>query len=52
MRSIFDAWERSDFSRTDWAGPEIEFDFGDGPDPQRWTGIAGMAGMWRAEGGD
>ena len=48
VRSIFDAWERSDFSRTDWASPEIEFGFGDGPDPQRWSGIAGMAEGWFA----
>ena len=39
---------RSDFSRTDWASPEIEFGFGDGPDPQRWAGIAGMAEAWLA----
>jgi hypothetical protein len=47
-RSIFDAWERSDFSNTDWASPGIEFGFGDGPDPQRWTGTAGMAEGWFA----
>jgi ketosteroid isomerase-like protein len=46
VHSIFDAWERGDFSRTDWASPEIEFGFGDGPDPQRWTGIAGMTEGW------
>jgi hypothetical protein len=46
VRSIFDAWESGDFSRTDWASSEIEFGFGDGPDPQRWSGIAGMAEGW------
>jgi hypothetical protein len=48
VRSIFDAWERDDFSRTDWASPEIEFGFGDGPDLQRWSGIAGMSEGWLA----
>ncbi len=48
VRSIFDAWEQSDFSRTDWASPAIEFGFGDGPDPERWTGVAGMAEGWFA----
>ena len=46
VRSIFGAWERDDFSHTDWASPEIECRFGDGPDPQRWSGIAGMAEGW------
>jgi ketosteroid isomerase-like protein len=48
VRSIFDAWERDDFSRTDWASPEIEFGWGDGPDPQTWAGVAGMAEAWLA----
>ena len=33
VRSIFVAWERGDFGETDWADPEIEHVFADGPNP-------------------
>jgi hypothetical protein len=42
VRSILADWERGDWSSVEWASPEIEFRFADGPTPGRWTGVAGM----------
>jgi ketosteroid isomerase-like protein len=43
VRSIFDAWGRGDFTSTDWAHPEIEYTWTDGPHPSSVKGLNGMA---------
>jgi hypothetical protein len=47
VRSICTAWERGDFSSTEWADPQIEFVIADGPAPGRWRGLDGLAHSWR-----
>jgi ketosteroid isomerase-like protein len=46
VRAIYEAWERGDYSATEWAHPNIEFVIADGPAPGRWEGVAGMALGW------
>ena len=38
VRSIFADWERGDYSATEWADPEFEYTFADGPHPGTWIG--------------
>jgi ketosteroid isomerase-like protein len=43
VRSIYEDWERGDWSSLVWAHPEIEVVWADGPTPGKATGVAGMA---------
>jgi ketosteroid isomerase-like protein len=46
-RSIYAAWERGDWSSSEWAHPDIETVMADGPAPGRSTRVAGAAELWR-----
>jgi len=46
VRSIYTDWERGDFSREDWAHPEIVFESA-GFDAMRTAGVAEMGKRWR-----
>lgn len=47
LRSIYTAWERGDFSSTEWADSEIEYVVADGPAPGRWRGLAQLTQVAR-----
>ena len=46
LRSVLAAWERGDYSSTEWAHPEIEYAIADGPEPGSGTGLMGLAQAW------
>jgi ketosteroid isomerase-like protein len=47
VRSLFAAWERGDFSSSDWAHPEIEWAIGVTTGYERGTGLAALTKVWR-----
>jgi ketosteroid isomerase-like protein len=47
VRSVFADWERGDLSSLEWADPEIEFVFVDGPEPSTYVGRAAMEELFR-----
>jgi ketosteroid isomerase-like protein len=47
VRSLYAAWERGDYSSVEWAHPEIDVEFADGPSPGSRTGLGGMTAGWR-----
>jgi hypothetical protein len=47
VRSIRAGWDRGNFSSVEWADPEIELVFADGPEPASWSGLVGLAEGWR-----
>lgn len=47
VRSIYAAWEQSDYRNVAWADPEIEYVMTGGPDDGVWNGVQGMADAFR-----
>ena len=46
VRSIYADWERGDFSKVEWADPELSFVFADGPLPGEWRGVGVAVTIW------
>jgi ketosteroid isomerase-like protein len=46
VRSLYTAWERGDYSSTEWAHPEVQFEVVGGPAPGSWTGVEAMVEGW------
>ena len=47
VRSIYAGWERGDYTSSDWAHSQIEWNFAvDGPSPTGGIGIRGMTENW------
>jgi len=47
VRSIYERIESGDYSRADWAHPEIEYIVVDGPEPDSYMGLQGLANLMR-----
>jgi hypothetical protein len=47
VRSIFAARERGDFTDARWADPQIEYVVADGPSPDTFKGLTGLAQAMR-----
>jgi ketosteroid isomerase-like protein len=47
VRSILAPWARGDLSSAEWAHPQIDFVWADGPDRDAATGVAAMAKLVR-----
>ena len=45
VRSVYQPWERGDFSSTEWAHPEIEFVMHAGPASGSCVGQRGLADL-------
>jgi ketosteroid isomerase-like protein len=47
VRSLYERWRRGDFSSVEWAHPEMEAVFADGPDPGTRIGVGAMMEGYR-----